>query len=102
MARFSAGGVTAGQAAASSTSATTPACEREERRALPGARERDPGRRRDGDTCGRAGSSSRTSRWWIAWSQLTEVARGFEALQRGLTILMNDVDGRAITELGRR
>jgi flagellar basal body rod protein FlgG len=35
-------------------------------------------------------------------AQLTEVARGFEALQRGLTILMNDVDGRAITELGRR
>jgi flagellar basal body rod protein FlgG len=35
-------------------------------------------------------------------AQLTEVARGFEALQRGLTILMNDVDGRAISELGRR
>ena len=35
-------------------------------------------------------------------AQLTEVARGFEALQRGITILMNDVDGRAITELGRR
>jgi flagellar basal body rod protein FlgG len=35
-------------------------------------------------------------------AQLTEVARGFEALQRGLTILMNDVDGRAINELGRR
>jgi hypothetical protein len=26
-------------------------------------------------------------------AQLTEVARGFEALQRGITILMNDVDG---------
>lgn len=35
-------------------------------------------------------------------AQLTEVTRGFEALQRGLTILMNDVDGRAINELGRR
>jgi flagellar basal body rod protein FlgG len=35
-------------------------------------------------------------------AQLTEVARGFEALQRGITILMNDVDGRAINELGRR
>lgn len=35
-------------------------------------------------------------------TQLTEVARGFEGLQRGLTILMNDVYGRAITELGRR
>lgn len=35
-------------------------------------------------------------------AHLTEVARGFEGLQRGLTILMNDVYGRAITELGRR
>ena len=34
--------------------------------------------------------------------QVTEVARTFEALQRGLSILMNDLDGRAITELGRR
>ena len=35
-------------------------------------------------------------------ASLTEVTRTFEALQRGITILMNDVDGRAITELGRR
>jgi flagellar basal-body rod protein FlgF len=34
--------------------------------------------------------------------QMTEVARAFEALQRGITTLMNDVDGRAISELGRR
>lgn len=34
--------------------------------------------------------------------QLTEVSRAFEALQRGVTTLMNDVDGRAISELGRR
>jgi flagellar basal-body rod protein FlgF len=34
--------------------------------------------------------------------QLTEVRRAFEGLQRGLTVLMNDIDGRAITELGRR
>ena len=34
--------------------------------------------------------------------QLTEVSRAFEALQRGITMLMNDVDGRAISELGRR
>jgi flagellar basal body rod protein FlgG len=34
--------------------------------------------------------------------QLTEVARAFEGLQRGITTLMNDVDGRAISELGRR
>ncbi len=34
--------------------------------------------------------------------QLTEVGRSFEALQRGLNVLMNDVDQRAITEFGRR
>jgi flagellar basal-body rod protein FlgF len=33
---------------------------------------------------------------------LTDVTRSFEALQRGLSVLMNDIDGRAITELGRR
>jgi flagellar basal body rod protein FlgG len=35
-------------------------------------------------------------------AQLTDVGRSFEALQRGITILMNDIDGRAISELGRR
>ena len=35
-------------------------------------------------------------------AQLAEVSRAFEALQRGVTIMMNDLDGRAITELGRR
>lgn len=34
--------------------------------------------------------------------QVTEVARTFEALQRGISVLMNDIDGRAINELGRR
>lgn len=34
--------------------------------------------------------------------QITEVTRAFEALQRGVSILANDLDGRAITELGRR
>jgi flagellar basal-body rod protein FlgF len=34
--------------------------------------------------------------------ELTEVTRSFEALQRGISVLMNDVEGRAITELGRR
>ncbi len=33
---------------------------------------------------------------------LTEVARGFEALQRGMNILSTELDGRAISELGRR
>ena len=33
---------------------------------------------------------------------LTEVSRSFEALQRGVSVLMNDIDGRAISELGRR
>jgi len=34
--------------------------------------------------------------------QLTEAARSFEALQRGLGIMLNDVEGRAISEFGRR
>ena len=33
---------------------------------------------------------------------LTGVSRGFEALQRGMNILSTELDGRAITELGRR
>ena len=33
---------------------------------------------------------------------LTEVTRSFEALQRGVSVLMNDIDSRAIVELGRR
>jgi flagellar basal body rod protein FlgG len=35
-------------------------------------------------------------------AQLTEVGRSFEALQRGVSTLMNDVDGQAIAQLGRR
>ena len=35
-------------------------------------------------------------------AQMTEVARSFEALQKGISVLMNDIDGRAISELGRR
>lgn len=35
-------------------------------------------------------------------AQLTEVNRSFEALQRGVGLLMNDLDQRAITDLGRR
>jgi flagellar basal body rod protein FlgG len=33
---------------------------------------------------------------------LTELTRGFEALQRGVSMLMNDLDSRAINELVRR
>lgn len=33
---------------------------------------------------------------------LTEVTRTFEALQKGVSVLMNEIDGRAIVELGRR
>jgi flagellar basal-body rod protein FlgF len=33
---------------------------------------------------------------------LTELSRGFEALQRGVSVLMNDLDSRAITELVRK
>lgn len=35
-------------------------------------------------------------------AELTEVSRTFEALQKGVSVLMNDLDGKAITELGRR
>jgi flagellar basal body rod protein FlgG len=35
-------------------------------------------------------------------TQLTSVTRGFEALQRALSTMVNDIDGRAIAELGRR
>lgn len=35
-------------------------------------------------------------------AELTETSRTFEALQRGVGLIMNDIDGRAITELGRR
>lgn len=33
---------------------------------------------------------------------LTEMTRGFEGLQRGVSVLMNDIDSRAISELARR
>lgn len=35
-------------------------------------------------------------------ASLTELSRGFEALQKGVSILMNDLDSRVISELGRR
>ncbi|MCC7010592.1 MAG: flagellar hook basal-body protein [Acidobacteria bacterium] len=35
-------------------------------------------------------------------AELTTVSRGFEALQRAISTVMNDVDGRAIEHLGRR
>jgi flagellar basal body rod protein FlgG len=35
-------------------------------------------------------------------AELSSVSRSFEALQRALSVLMNDVDTRAIAELGRR
>jgi len=35
-------------------------------------------------------------------AQLTALSRSFDALQRGLVALMSEVDGKAITELGRR
>jgi flagellar basal body rod protein FlgG len=33
---------------------------------------------------------------------LTELSRGFEALQKGVSVLMNDLDSRIISELGRK
>ena len=35
-------------------------------------------------------------------AELTSLSRTFEALQRSLSVLMNDVDGRTIDTLGRR
>lgn len=35
-------------------------------------------------------------------AQLTTVSRGFEALQRSISMVLNEVDGRAIDSLGRR
>ena len=35
-------------------------------------------------------------------AELTTVSRGFEALQKAISMLMNEVDGRAIDHLGRR
>lgn len=34
-------------------------------------------------------------------AQLTTVTRGFEALQKAMSLMMNDIDGRAIEQLGR-
>jgi flagellar basal-body rod protein FlgF len=36
------------------------------------------------------------------FAEMTEVARNFEALQRGVSLSMNEMDGRVISELGRR
>jgi flagellar basal-body rod protein FlgF len=35
-------------------------------------------------------------------ASLIEVSRGFEALQRGVSVMANDIDARAISELGRK
>jgi flagellar basal body rod protein FlgG len=35
-------------------------------------------------------------------AQLAQASRGFEALTRGISVLSNDIDSRAIAELGRR
>lgn len=35
-------------------------------------------------------------------AHMIDVMRGFEALQKGITVMMSDVDSRAISELGRR
>ena len=35
-------------------------------------------------------------------ASLTELSRGFEALQKGVSVLMNDLDSRIISELGRK
>ena len=35
-------------------------------------------------------------------AQLTTLTRGFEAMQKAISLVLNDVDGHAITQLGRR
>jgi flagellar basal-body rod protein FlgF len=35
-------------------------------------------------------------------AELTNVTRSFEALQKALSLMMNDIDGRAVDQLGRR
>jgi flagellar basal-body rod protein FlgF len=35
-------------------------------------------------------------------TKLTELSRNFESLNKGVTVLMNELDGRAITDLGKR
>jgi flagellar basal-body rod protein FlgF len=35
-------------------------------------------------------------------AELTSVTRSFEALQKALSVLINDIDGRAVDQLGRR
>jgi flagellar basal-body rod protein FlgF len=35
-------------------------------------------------------------------ASLVEISRAFEGLQRGISVLANDIDGRAIAELGKR
>ena len=35
-------------------------------------------------------------------AELTNVNRSFQALQKAVSVLMNDVDGKAIDSLGRR
>jgi flagellar basal-body rod protein FlgG len=35
-------------------------------------------------------------------AELTTVSRGFEALQKAMALMMNEVDGKAIDSLGRR
>ena len=35
-------------------------------------------------------------------AEMSEVSRNYETLLRGVSVLMNDVDKGAITELGRR
>jgi flagellar basal body rod protein FlgG len=66
-------------------------------RAIPGA---DP---KDFDGTLVAGSVEQSNVSMVdRMAALTEVSRGFDLLQRGVSTLMNDVDSRAITELGRR
>ena len=65
---------------------------------MPDGQTADAGRRRHRPR--RHRSSNRTSSVADRLAELTTVARGFEALQKAISVLMNDVDGRAIDDLG--
>ncbi|HEY7789436.1 MAG TPA: flagellar basal body rod C-terminal domain-containing protein, partial [Vicinamibacterales bacterium] len=34
-------------------------------------------------------------------AQLVDLSRSFQSLQKGISVLLNDIDGQAITQLGK-
>ena len=52
--------------------------------------------------CARARSKGRTCRRSIGSRSSTQLSRNFEVLNRGISVLLNDLDSRAISEFGRK